>query len=102
MDYEIKREKRGLNHYERTFYKERLQMPGYNCTYGRKWSFNIDAGKNPKTGKRNRILEAILKTRQETEVTASNLIIEINQNTFIKETEILFKDRADRGCQKRD
>lgn len=77
------------------FRKRGCKCPANNCTCGRKWSFIIDAGKDPKTGKRKQESRSGFKTRQEAEAAAAALITEINQNTFIKETDILFKDWAD-------
>ncbi|MFB4472911.1 tyrosine-type recombinase/integrase [Bacillus sp. Marseille-P3661] len=74
------------------FRKRGCKCKPNNCTCGRKWSFIIDVGKDPKTGNRKQESRSGFNTRQEAEAAAAALITEINQNTFIKETDILFKD----------
>ncbi|KQL57132.1 integrase [Alkalicoccobacillus plakortidis] len=54
----------------------------------------MDIGKNPKTGKRHQETKGGFKTKQEAEAAASALITEVNQGTFVKESDILFKDFA--------
>ncbi|MDW2879545.1 MULTISPECIES: tyrosine-type recombinase/integrase [Bacillaceae] len=76
------------------FRKRGCKCKPNNCTCGRKWSFIIDVGKDPKTGNRKQESRSGFNTRQEAEAAAAALITEINQNTFIKETDILFKDWA--------
>lgn len=76
------------------FRKRGCKCKPNNCTCGRKWSFIIDVGKDPKTGNRKQESRSGFNTRQEAEAAAAALITEINQNIFIKETDILFKDWA--------
>lgn len=76
------------------FRKRGCKCKPNNCTCGKKWSFIIDVGKDPKTGNRKQESRSGFNTRQEAEAAAAALITEINQNTFIKETDILFKDWA--------
>lgn len=65
-----------------------------NCTCGKTWSFVIDVGKDPETGKRKQEFGSGFKTRQDAEAAAAALITEVNHGTFIKESNILFKEWA--------
>lgn len=76
------------------FRKRGCKCPPNNCTCGKTWSFVIDVGKDPETGKRKQESGSGFKTRQEAEAAAAALITEVNKGTFIKESNILFKDWA--------
>jgi hypothetical protein len=76
------------------FKKRGCICPPKNCTCGKKWSYVIDMGKDPETGKRKQMTKGGFKTRKEAEDAAAAQINEINQGTFIKESDILFKDWA--------
>lgn len=77
------------------FKKRGCKCPPNNCTCGKTWSFLIDVGKDPETGKRKQGSGSGFKTRQEAEAAAAALITEVNKGAFIKESNILFKDWAD-------
>lgn len=76
------------------FRKRGCKCPSNNCTCGKKWSFIIDVGKDPKTGKRKQESRSGFKTKQEAEAAAAALITEVNKGIFIKESDMLFKDWA--------
>lgn len=76
------------------FTKRGCKCPPNNCTCNKKWSFVIDIGKDPKTGERRQHTKGGFKTKQEAEAVAASLITEVNQGTFIKESDILFKEWA--------
>lgn len=63
-----------------------------HCTCNNTWSFVIDVGKDPKTGKRKQVTKGGFKTKTEAEAAASALITEVHSGTFVKESDILFKD----------
>ncbi|CAM4038539.1 Arm DNA-binding domain-containing protein [Mesobacillus zeae] len=65
-----------------------------NCICNKMWSFVIDVGKDPETGKRKQKSGSNFKTRQEAEAASAALITEVNKGTFIKKSDILFKDWA--------
>ncbi|MEK4715024.1 MULTISPECIES: site-specific integrase [Sporosarcina] len=65
------------------------------CTCDKTWSFVIPAGKDTKTGKRKQATKAGFKTEHDAQVAAAALFTEINQGTYIKESDILFRDFAD-------
>lgn len=66
-----------------------------HCTCGRSWSFVIPAGKDTKTGKRKQATKGGFKTEHDAQVAAAALFTEVNQGTYIKESDILFRDFAD-------
>lgn len=54
---------------------------------GYTWSFTVQAGINPETGKRRGF-----DTKKEAELAANNILAEIDDGTYIEEKDILFKD----------
>lgn len=64
------------------------------CTCNKTWTFVIDLGRDPVTGKRKQKSIGGFKTLQEAEAEAAALITEVRKGTFIKDTDILFKDWA--------
>lgn len=70
-------------------------MKGYFRKRGNKWSFTIDIGRNPKTGKRIQKTRTGFKTKKEAQAEAAKLHYELTQGTYINEKNILFKDFAD-------
>ncbi|GEL76663.1 site-specific integrase [Tenuibacillus multivorans] len=64
------------------------------CTCGAKYTFVVDIGTDPKTGKRKQKSKGGFKTKQEAELALASLIHDIQAGTFIKESEELFKDFA--------
>jgi hypothetical protein len=53
------------------------------CTCGAKWSFSLDAGVNPKNGKRKQKTVSGFNTRDEAEKAATILEYELLSKTFI-------------------
>ncbi|HJV17251.1 MAG TPA: Arm DNA-binding domain-containing protein [Bacillales bacterium] len=74
------------------FKKRVCKCSSNKCTCGGTWSFTVDVGKDPLTGKRKRAFGSGFKTKQEAEAAVAAIITDVNQGTFIKESEILFKD----------
>ncbi|MCW2277773.1 tyrosine-type recombinase/integrase [Heliophilum fasciatum] len=64
------------------------------CTCGAKWSFTIDIGIDPATGERKQKTKSGFATKAEAEAAAAALILEIQDGTYVSETNILFKDFA--------
>lgn len=56
------------------------------------WSFTLDIGRDPSTGKRKQITRRGFETKKEAELAANQMTIEINNDTFVNEKDILFKD----------
>ncbi|WP_147535954.1 tyrosine-type recombinase/integrase [Bacillus marasmi] len=76
-------------------YKKRgCTCPIDNCTCGKTWSYTIDIGRNPKNGRRKQATRGRFKTKEEAQLAAAALLNEIKQGSYIKESNILFKDFA--------
>src|SRR5690606_8263573 len=74
------------------FHKRGCKCDPKNCTCNKKWEYVIDVGINPKTGRRRQETKGGFNTLQEAEVAAAARITEVNNGTFIKESNLLFKD----------
>lgn len=70
-------------------------MQGYFRKRGSLWSFSLDIGRDPRTGKRKQKTASGFKTKKEAQIAAAALQQELNQGTFIAEKDILFKDFID-------
>lgn len=78
------------------FYKKYCKCPkNRKCTCGAKWYFAIDIGIDPKTGKRKQKRKGGFATRKEAEIAAANLIKELNDGTYVNESDITFRDFTD-------
>lgn len=64
------------------------------CTCGAKWAYIIDVGINPKNGRRKQKKKGGFNTRAEAEAAKNKLINELNEQTYVEESGILFKDFA--------
>jgi len=62
------------------------------CTCGAKWAFTIDAGKDPKTGDRRQVNRSGFDTKAGAEAAAATLSHEVNNGTYIEESDKNFKD----------
>ncbi|WP_134705131.1 tyrosine-type recombinase/integrase [Ammoniphilus sp. YIM 78166] len=70
-------------------------MKGYFRKRGDKWSFTIDIGIDPKTGKRKQKTSSGFKTKKEAQAAAAALQHELSSGTHIDETDMMFKDFAE-------
>jgi hypothetical protein len=70
-----------------------FQLNTSSC--GKTWTFWVDIGPDPKTGERKQISKGRFKTRKDAEDAVAALIAEVQKGTFIKESDILFKDFAE-------
>lgn len=52
------------------------------CTCGAKWSFTIDLGRDPATGKRKQLTRSGFSTKEEAETAAAEVIVKLKQGTF--------------------
>lgn len=74
------------------YYKHYCKCPkNKRCTCKAKWYYVIDIGIDPKTGKRKQKRKGGFSTKKEAEIAAANIIKELNEGTFIKESDITFK-----------
>lgn len=68
--------------------------PEKKCSCGKTWTYWVDIGPDPKSGKRRQVSKGGFRTRKDAEDAVAALITEVKQGTFIKESDILFKDFA--------
>lgn len=64
------------------------------CSCGKSWTYWVDIGPDPKTGERRQKTKGGFKTKKEAEDAVAALINDVKHGTFIKESNILFKDFA--------
>lgn len=78
------------------FYKPNCKCTkGKRCTCGATWSYIIDIGINPQTGKRKQKKKGGFKTKQEAQNAAAQLITELNSGIYVEEKNITFEQYAD-------
>lgn len=65
------------------------------CSCGAKWSFTVDIGLDPVTGKRRQITRSGFDTRREAEIAAARIETEVADGTYIKESGSLFEEYAE-------
>lgn len=65
------------------------------CTCGAKWSFTIDIGVDPTTGKRKQKTVSGFNKKKEAELAAAQLQHELDNGTYVEEKKVLFKDFAE-------
>lgn len=62
------------------------------CTCGAKWSFTVDVGIYPKTGKRKQETGDGYNTKADAEAAVATLLYERNNGLLIEESDVAFKD----------
>lgn len=70
-------------------------MKGYFRKRGNKWSFTIDIGIDPRTGKRLQKTMSGFSTKKEAQVAAAKMQVECSDNTFVNEQNIMLVDFVD-------
>lgn len=74
------------------FYKPNCKCTkGKRCTCGATWSYIVDVGVNPQTGKRKQKKKGGFKTKQEAQNAAAQLITELNSGTYVEEKNITYE-----------
>ena len=78
------------------FYKPNCKCPkdAKKCTCGATWSYVLDIGIDPKTGKRKQQKKGGFKTKKDVTLAAAIVIQELDQGTFIQESNVTFEDFA--------
>lgn len=76
------------------FYRRGCKCKKKKCTCGSKWAFTVDIGIHPVTGKRKQKVRSGFQTKQEAEEAATALIHEVNQATYLEETDRTFCEFA--------
>jgi integrase len=67
-------------------------VKGYFRKRGSKWSFSVDIGRDPETGKRKQKTVSGFKTKKEAEKACAELIAQIENGEYFEESKIIFKD----------
>ena len=77
-------------------YRPKCKCPDKKkCTCGASWAYIVDVGLDPKTGKRKQVKKQGFKTKKEAQLAAAIAIKEIEESTFIKESDITFEAFSD-------
>ncbi|MEM5014072.1 tyrosine-type recombinase/integrase [Niallia taxi] len=69
------------------------------CSCGAKWSYMVDIGIDPKTGKRRQKKKGGFKTKTEAQQAAAILIAELTQGEFIDESNLTFEEFANQWLE---
>jgi integrase len=67
-------------------------MKGYFRKRGDKWSFTVDIGRDPATGKRAQKTKGGFKTKKAAQEACAELITELTKGVFVDAKDLLFKD----------
>ncbi|NMH69676.1 site-specific integrase [Bacillus sp. RO3] len=67
-------------------------MKGYIRKRGNKWSYTVDIGRDPSTGKRKQKTKGGFSTKKEAQAALSQFQHELNTGTWIEPSSILMKD----------
>ena len=75
------------------FYKPNCKCPkdAKKCTCGATWSYILDIGIDPKTGRRKQQKKGGFKTKKDVTLAAAIVMHELDQGTFIQESDITFE-----------
>lgn len=76
-------------------FKPHCKCPGKKdkkCSCGATWSYMIDVGINPKTGKRKQKKKGGFRTKGEAEAAAALLHVEVTQGTYVNEENTTFEE----------
>ncbi|MED1786614.1 Arm DNA-binding domain-containing protein [Brevibacillus laterosporus] len=67
-------------------------MKGHFRKRGSKWSFSVDIGPDPTTGKRKQKTVSGFKTKKEAEKACAELITQIENGLYVNESKITFEN----------
>lgn len=67
-------------------------MKGYIRKRGNSWSFTVDIGKDPRTGKRKQKTRSGFKTKKEAQAALAELISNVDKGTYVEPHKRLFKE----------
>lgn len=85
---------RFFNEMKGYFYRRGCKCKKKKCSCGAKWAFTVDIGIDPVTGKRRQKVKSGFNTKQEAEEAVATLIHELNEGTYLEETDKTFSDFA--------
>lgn len=74
-------------------------MKGSVRKRGKTYTYTVDVGRDPITGKRQQISKGGFKTKKECQDALAKIITEYNQGTYVNESEITFKEFADKWLE---
>lgn len=80
-----------LNH-KNNEVKEMASFQKYTTKQGQMWSFTLDTGINPDTGKRQQAKRRGFKTKKEAQLAAAKLIQEFENGLFINSNNLTYED----------
>jgi integrase len=69
-------------------------MKGYVRKRGDKWSFTVDIGKDPRTGKRKQKTQSGFKTKKEAQAALAELVSNVEKGSYIEPSKRKFRDFA--------
>lgn len=69
-------------------------MRGYIRKRGKTYSYTVDVGRNPDTGKRMQKSKGGFKTKKEAQEALNNLVYEVNKGTYIIDQDSTFEEYA--------
>lgn len=67
-------------------------MKGYVRKRGNKWSFTVDVGRDPRTGKRKQKTQSGYGTKKEAQAALAGLVTNVDKGTYIEPNKKKFKD----------
>ncbi|APC65605.1 hypothetical protein AAV35_011355 [Salimicrobium jeotgali] len=70
-------------------------MKGYVRKRGKTWSFTVDLGIDPATGRRKQKTKSGFKTKKEAQAACNKIQQEINEDNYVNENAITFKKFAE-------
>lgn len=73
------------------FYKPSCKCDGNRCKCGATWSYIVDVGINPATGKRMQKKKGGFATKAAAEAHLAELLVSVNNNTFKNESNLSFE-----------
>src|SRR5437763_3022794 len=67
-------------------------MKGYIRKRGNKWSYTVDIGKDPRSGKRKQKTQSGFKTKKEAQAALAELVTNVEKGHYVEPTKKKFKD----------
>lgn len=67
-------------------------MKGYVRKRGTSWSFTVDTGKDPRTGKRKQKTQSGFKTKKEAQAALAEMVTHVEKGVYIEPSKRKFKD----------
>jgi hypothetical protein len=71
-----------------------MKMKGYIRKRGNTWSYTVDVGKDPRTGKRKQKTQSGFKTKKEAQAALAELVTDVGKGNYIEPLKKKFKEFA--------